>query len=42
MSTVIQEIIQDKIYLDLTGRVQVRGEAEEAEGGTVDLTQPAD
>lgn len=42
MSVVIQEIIQDKIYLDMTGRVLVRGESEAAEGGTVDLTQPAD
>ncbi len=42
MSVVIQEIIQDKIFLDLTGRVQVRGESEAAEGGTVDLTQPSD
>lgn len=44
MSIVIQEIIQDKIFLDLSGNLQSRDVTEEAEqdGGTVDLTQPAD
>lgn len=42
MSIVIQEIMQDKIFLDLSGNVQVNEPTEEVEGGTVDLTQPAD
>ena len=46
LSIVIQEIIQDKIFLDLSGKVQSRQATEEMEGGedggTVDLTQPAD
>jgi DNA-directed RNA polymerase subunit omega len=43
MSIVIQEIMQDKIFLDLSGNVQTH-EATEAveEGGTVDLTQPSE
>lgn len=45
MSIVIQEIMQDKIYLDLTGNIQSR-EATEDIGGleqdTIDLTQPAE
>lgn len=41
MGIVIQEIMQDKIYLDLTGNVQTRDLTEDvSEGGTVDLTQP--
>jgi DNA-directed RNA polymerase subunit omega len=46
MAIVIQEIMQDKIFLDLSGKVQTREATEEVEGGsdggTVDLTQPAD
>lgn len=41
MAIVIQEIMQDKIYLDLTNNIQTREMTEEfSEGGTVDLTQP--
>ena len=39
---VIQEIMQDKIFLDLTGNLQTSEATEEVEGGTVDLTQPAE
>lgn len=39
MEIVIQEIMQDKIYLDLSGDMQATEETEEQEGGTVDLTQ---
>ena len=43
MSIVIQEIMQDKIYLDLTGNLQTSEPTEEEEdGGTVDLTQPSE
>ena len=42
MTVVIQEIMQDKIFLDLSGNVQTNEATEEEEGGTVDLTQPAD
>ena len=42
MTIVIQEIMQDKIYLDLTGNIQTPEPTEEVEGGTVDLTAPAD
>ena len=42
MTIVIQEIMQDKIFLDLTGNVQTSEPSEEEEGGTVDLTQPAE
>jgi DNA-directed RNA polymerase subunit omega len=44
MEIVIQEIKQDKIFLDTSGNVQTRNGAEDVleEGGTVDLTQPAD
>jgi DNA-directed RNA polymerase subunit omega len=42
MTLVIQEIMQDKIYLDLTGHVHVSEPTEEVEGGTVDLTQPSE
>ena len=39
MLLVIQEIMQDKIFLDLAGHVQTIEPTEEDEGGTVDLTQ---
>ena len=40
MTVVIQEIMQDKIYLDMSGNVQTSEATEELEdGGTVDLTQ---
>ena len=42
MTVVIQEIMQDKIFLDLSGNVQTTEATEEVEGGTVDLTQPAE
>ena len=44
MAVVVQEIMQDKIFLDLSGNVQAREMTEEAEqdGGTVDLTQPSE
>ena len=42
MAIVIQEIMQNKIFLDLSGNVQTREVTEDEEGGTVDLTQPAD
>jgi DNA-directed RNA polymerase subunit omega len=46
MAIVIQEIMQDKIFLDLSGKVQTREATEDidsaVDGGTVDLTQPAD
>ena len=42
MSIVIEEIMQDKIYLDLSGNVQTHESFEEGEGGTVDLTQSSD
>ncbi|GAC1470480.1 MAG: DNA-directed RNA polymerase subunit omega [Isosphaeraceae bacterium] len=42
MTIVIQEIKQDKIFLDLTGNVQISEPTEEIEGGTVDLTQPTE
>ena len=44
MTMVIREIMQDKIYLDLSGRVQTNEPTEELEsdGGTVDLTQSPD
>ena len=42
MAVVIQEIMQDKIFLDLTGNLQTSEATEEEEGGTVDLTQPAE
>ncbi len=38
MAIVIAEIMQNKIYLDLTGAMQVH-ESMDEEGGTVDLTQ---
>jgi DNA-directed RNA polymerase subunit omega len=40
MTIVIQEIMQDKIFLDLSGNLQTNEPTEEVEGGTVDLTLP--
>ncbi len=44
MTMVIQEIMQDKIYLDMSGKLQTNEVTEEleADGGTVDLTQSTD
>jgi DNA-directed RNA polymerase subunit omega len=44
MTVVIQEIMQDKIFLDLSGNLRTTEDAEnvDADGGTVDLTQPTD
>ena len=42
MLLVIQEIMQDKIFLDLAGNIQTNEPTEEDEGGTVDLTQSAE
>ncbi len=43
MAVVIQEIMQDKIFLDMSGNLQSTEPTEEAEeGGTVDLTQPSE
>jgi len=42
MAVVIQEIMQNKIYLDLSGSLQTHEATEEEEGGTVDLTQSED
>ncbi len=39
MWVVIQEIMQDKIFLDASGQVQTHEAPEEVDGGTVDLTQ---
>jgi DNA-directed RNA polymerase subunit omega len=40
MQVVLNEIMNDKIYLDISGRVQTVHESlESIEGGTVDLTQ---
>jgi DNA-directed RNA polymerase subunit omega len=40
MTVVIQEIMQDKIFLDMSGNIQTSEATEELEdGGTVDLTQ---
>ncbi len=41
MTMVIHEIMQDKIYLDMSGKLQTNEATEELEtdGGTVDLTQ---
>ncbi len=41
MTLVIQEIMEDKIYLDMSGNLQVSEATEdlEVDGGTVDLTQ---
>jgi DNA-directed RNA polymerase subunit omega len=42
MSIVIQEIMQEKIYLDLSGKLRTVEPTDELEnnGETVDLTQP--
>ena len=42
MSIVIQEIMNDKIYLDMSGKLQTVEPTEELEAGgeTIDLTQP--
>lgn len=43
MQTVITEVMNDKIYLDTSGRVQSAHDAPESnDGGTVDLTQADD
>ena len=44
ISMVIQEIMQDKIYLDMSGQLQTNEPTEEyvGDGGTVDLTQSAE
>ena len=44
MSIVIQEIVQDKIFLDLSGKLKTVDGSDEMDmdGGTVDLTQAAD
>lgn len=42
MTIVIQEIMQDKIFLDLSGELQTNEPTDDADGGTVDLTQPAE
>src|SRR5271163_3716719 len=44
MSIVIQEIMQEKIYLDLSGKLRTVEPTDELEtnGETVDLTQPGD
>jgi DNA-directed RNA polymerase subunit omega len=43
MTVVIQEIMQDKIFLDLSGSLQTNEPTEEVEeGGTVDLTQASE
>lgn len=42
MAIVIQEIIQNKIFLDLSGNMMTREATEDEEGGTVDLTQPSE
>ena len=42
MTIVIQEIMQEKIYLDMSGKLQTVEPTEELEmgGETIDLTQP--
>jgi DNA-directed RNA polymerase subunit omega len=44
MTIVIQEIMQDKIFLDLSGRLQTVEPTDElgVDGETVDLTQPVE
>jgi DNA-directed RNA polymerase subunit omega len=44
MTIVIQEIVQDKIFLDLSGKLKTADGSDEMDmdGGTVDLTQAAD
>jgi DNA-directed RNA polymerase subunit omega len=43
ITMVIQEIMQDKIYLDITGKLNTSEPVEDyMDGGTVDLTQPSE
>ena len=44
MTIVIQEIVQDKIFLDLSGKLKTVDGSDEMDldGGTVDLTQAAE
>ena len=44
MTIVIQEIMQDKIFLDLSGKLKTADGSDEMDldGGTVDLTQAAE
>jgi DNA-directed RNA polymerase subunit omega len=43
MTIVIQEIMQNKIYLDMSGNLQTSEPTDEVEeGGTVDLTQSSE
>ena len=44
ISMVIQEIMQDKIYLDMSGKLMTNEATEdyEVDGGTVDLTQASE
>ena len=43
ISMVIQEIMQDKIYLDMSGNLQTNESPEDyVDGGTVDLTQASE
>jgi DNA-directed RNA polymerase subunit omega len=44
MSIVIQEIMQEKIYLDMSGKLRTTEPTDELEnnGETVDLTQPGE
>ncbi|OJW23463.1 MAG: DNA-directed RNA polymerase subunit omega [Planctomycetales bacterium 71-10] len=43
ISMVIQEIMQDKIYLDMSGKLQTNESPEDyVDGGTVDLTQASE
>jgi DNA-directed RNA polymerase subunit omega len=42
LAIVIAEIMQDKIYLDMSGRLMTVDSGEmDLDGGTVDLTQPS-
>src|SRR5258708_20254281 len=41
MSIVIQEIMQDKIFLDMSGNLHLVEPTAEQDGGPVDLTQPS-
>ena len=42
MAIVVREIMENKIYLDLSGNIQTRDVTEDEEGGTVDLTQSSE
>ena len=43
ISMVIQEIMQDKIFLDMSGKLQTNESPEDyVDGGTVDLTQASE